>query len=128
MTLPLLDGRRLQTNQCSESGAIQVSNTPDIDNDASSKRNEWPDQILDLVGGPHDQFAMTLDGRHGIPAFIGGLLEVTAERTISGHRTEVSFCNRLAPACLARLSALPASAQRSSYRDGCGSQASLRRE
>src|ERR1700690_781304 len=84
---PLLYGGRLEANQRSQARAIQMLYIAKVDHDPPAKRDEGPYQILDRIRCVGDQFAMTLDRCHLIPAliFIYRLLNIAAERTISCH-------------------------------------------
>jgi hypothetical protein len=88
---PLIDCGRLEANQSSESGAIQMFYIAKVDDDATAKKDEGPHHFFYLANGVTDQLAMTLDCRHWIAVFIFIFRKFAVEGTISCHSSAVSF-------------------------------------
>src|SRR6516225_8267604 len=66
----LVEGGYFEANEHSQTRAVQITHTAEVENDAAAQRNERPDCILQLTYGVTDYPAMTLDRRYAVAHFI----------------------------------------------------------
>jgi len=84
----LLEGGHFEANEHSQTRAVQITHTAEVDNDAATQRNERPDRVLQFTCGVTDYPASTFDRRRAVTQFIPRccLLNFAVQGTLGRHR------------------------------------------